>query len=368
MKRTIQRLLGIAALAVAAIGGSFVAATTAQAQTVPTCTYYHNGTAYPSVTAPTGPTYFAVCVPNVVAARRDEAFNAISLLPRKTQSANPNEVRDVLQLAQVNYFYFADRAAGNAWFSSNNYPAIFQDPSGRCGNTVGSPLSGLITVAIYDRCTYANNVQGNNTSLKRTTLHESGHAFALAIAKNAGNIANSPDASTGWKALMTDGINKLTPAGWIAPWSDANRASYLCNNVFGNYAPSALELDLGSTSNPVCSGGNPVDPTFAKNPRQLAEDKAPYFVRNNNGVPTNNSNKEIWAELFTIRHDTAGSPAMFLQLTDSMLGYGSYTSSTANFQCLKLVMQFYYTDVVPPTSADLTARGCPANPGSFVTH
>jgi hypothetical protein len=229
-------------------------------------------------------------------------------------------------------------------------------------------LNGKIAVVIYDKCTLASG-QITNPSLRRTTLHETGHGFALAIAKNAGNISNSPDTSTGWLTLMTNGINKLTPPQWTnGTWSIANKNSYLCTNVFGNYAPSALELDFGSTPGAVCVGGTAVDQTFAKTPRQLTEDKAPYFVKNSSGTPINGSNKELWAQLFAIRHDPSGSVANFLQLTDSILGYGSYTSSTANFQCLKLVMQFYYTDVAPPTSADLTARGCPASPGSFVTH
>lgn len=367
MKRTISKLLSIAALAFAGMSVSLLATAPAQAQSVPTCTYYYNGNDYPSVPPPATVSNYATCVPNATQARKDEIFNAIHLLPYK-QANGPNLVRDHLKAANVTYFYFQNRAAANAWFTSKGYPNIFQDPSGRCGNTVGSPISGLITVVIYEQCTYANNVLETNQSLRRTTLHESGHAWALSMAKIAGNISNSVDLSTGWKALMTDGINKLTPGNWTnGNWGSANKTSYLCQSVFRNAVPSNLERDLQATAGAVCVNGNPVDTTFSKTPRQLAEQKAPYFVKNTNGVPVDPSNREIWAELFVIRHDTSNSPATFLQLTDNILGYQSYSDPGANFQCLKVVMQNFYQYGVAPSVAQLSTYSCP-NPGSFVTH
>lgn len=367
MKKTISKLLSIAALAFAGMGASLLATAPAQAQSVPTCTYYYNGNDYPSVPPPATVSYYATCVPNATQARKDEIFAAIHLLPYK-QANGPNRVRDHLQAAKVTYYYFQNRAAANAWFSSHGYPNIFQDPSGRCGNTVASPISGLITVAIYDQCTYANNVLETNQSLRRTTLHESGHAWALSMAKIAGNISNSVDLSTGWKALMTHGINKLTPGNWTnGNWGSANKASYLCQSVFRNAVPSNLERDLQATAGAVCVNGNPVDTTFSKTPRQLAEQKAPYFVKNTNGVPIDPSNREIWAELFVIRHDGASSPATFLQLTDNILGFQAYKDPGANFQCLKVVMQNFYQYGVAPTVPELSTYSCP-NPGSFVTH
>lgn len=367
MKRTISKLLGIAALAIVSTAASFALVPAANAQTAPTCTPNNTTSTYPRLNGK-----FQECVPNMVTSRRDEIVNAITQLPAKLQPADPNKVRDSLQQAGITYFYFYDRAAANLWFNAHGYPSIYQDSSARCGNTVGSPTSGIITVAIYDRCTVANNGQFSNPNLRRTTIHETGHAFSLSISKNAGAISNAPDLSTGWKALMTDGINKLTPPQWTnGTWGQSNKDNYLCVTIFGNVAPSALELDFGATSNPVCSGNPlvPIDGNGAKTPRQITEEKLPYFVRNTSGTPTGGSNKELWAELFLIKIDsTAPTQTSFLKLTDQVLGKGSWTSNTANFQCSKLVVQFYVETLAPPSSSDLTLRGCPGTPGSFVTH
>jgi hypothetical protein len=359
MKRTISKMLGITALAIAGIAGSFIAATPAQA--VPTCTPYFSGTQYPSGSPNS---YMAVCVPNVVAARRDEIFNAVTQLPKKSNVANPNLVRDHLQQAEVVYFYFADRAAANDYFLHTN-GIMHEDTTARCGSTRASTSTLRITVAIYDKCTLTGNVQMTNPNLRRTTLHETGHAFALALGKNAGNIANGPDRSTGWKLLFSNGVNKLTPPQWTSPWNQGNRDNYLCVTVFQNTPPSALELDLGATSNPVCSGNPivPIDGNGQKTPRQITEEKLPYFVGNSGGssaFPVNNTNLDLWAQLFVIRHDsTAPTQTGFLKLTDQVLGKGSWIDSTANFQCAKVAMQYYYTTGAPPTISQLTSRMCP---------
>jgi hypothetical protein len=369
MKRTFKQMLGLAAFAVTTIISSFGVMAPAQAQTAPTCSNYFNGNEYPSVPMGVPNSKYLTCVPGATQARKDEIFTAVNLLPRKTSAANSNRVRDDLQQAGVTYYYFQDRAAANLWFTAHGFPSIYQTTTARCGNTVGSPTSGIITVSIFEKCTYATGVDPNpNPSLRRTTLHESGHAYAVAHAKIAGNISNSVDRSAGWKALMTNGINKLTPPQWTAgTWSSAAKASYLCQQVFLNAVPSNLERDLASTAGAVCVNGNPVDPSFAKTPRQLAEEKAPYFLKNTNGAPINNSNVELWAELFAIRHDTSASPATFLQLTDNILGYKAYNVSTGNLQCAKVVMHYFYTTNAPPSEANLATYNCPKTPGSFVT-
>jgi hypothetical protein len=71
--------------------------------------------------------------------------------------------------------------------------------------------------------------------------------------------------------------------------------------------------------------------------------------------------------LFVIRHDsTAPTQTNFLKLTDQVLGFGNgWNDTTANFHCAKVVMQYYYTTLKPPSSAVLSAQSCNANPGSF---
>ena len=358
-------MLGIAALAIAGIAGSFIA-TPAQAQ-VPTCTPYFNGTQYPSGSPNT---YMAVCVPSVVTARRDEIFNAVTLLPRKVNIANHNLARDDLKQAEVVYYYFVDRAAANTYFlNTPGFGSDFVNSTARCGSTRASQVSPFrIAVAIFDKCTLAGNVQMSNPNLRRTTIHESGHAYALARAKISGAITNGVDVSTSWKLLMTDGIVNLTPPQWTnGTWNQGQKNNYLCVTVFKNTPPSALELDLGATSNPVCSGNPlvPIDGNGLKTPRQITEEKMPYFVQNvnANGTPINGSNLELWAELFTIRHDTtAPTQTGFLKLTDQVLGFGSWNTSTANFRCAKMAMQYYYTTGLPPTPSQLQFQNCPAVP------
>lgn len=366
MKRTISKLLGLAALAIAGLAGF-----SAPAHATGTCTYYNDLQGiYPSKPVTTGSTttYFAICLNGTVnTTRRDEIVNAIKQLPRKTQQANPDQVRDSLEKASLTYFYFDDRASGNAWLSTHGYPSIYQDSGGRCGHTVGGP-SGLIISLIYDRCTLAGNVGMNNPNLRRTTLHETGHALALTIAKNAGNVSNGPDISAGWKQLVKEDIPKLTPPQWFNVWNQPQRENYLCVNVFKTTPPSALELDFGATSNPVCSGNPvaPIDGNEQRTPTEITQLKLPYFVAVDLlGNPT--SNVELWAQLFVIRHDsTAPTQTGFLKLTDQVLGFGNgWNDTTANFHCAKVVMQYYYTTLKPPSSAVLSAQSCNANPGSF---
>lgn len=299
-------------------------------------------------------------------------MTAVKQLPHRLQTSDPAQTRDSLELGNVSYYYFDDRDAANAQLLLFG---VVGDPNARCGETKfvpaapGAPLASIV-VAVFDKCTIGG-VKVSNPNLRRTTLHETGHAFALSIAKNAGSTLNSPDKSAGWIAIMKDGTNKLTPVHWTdGVWSQQTKNNYLCNTVFLTIPPSALELDLGSTSNPVCSGNPavPIDGNDLKTPLQITHDKTPYFTASDSsGNPTNNTNQELWAELFLIRADTsAPGQTSFLKLTDQILGYGNgWTDQTANFHCAKVVMQYFYTTLKAPTSAQLTAQSCPANPGSF---
>lgn len=365
MKRHIQRLLGVTAISLATFGFSSLST---PANAAPTCVTYSDGqNIYPAQNQPSN---FAICLTGTVDPnRRDAIVNAVKQLPHKVLPTDQAQPRDSLQTANVSYLYFDDRASANAWFQAKNYPSIFQDSSGRCGNTVGSP-TGIITSVIYDKCTFAGNVQISNPNLRRTTLHETGHAFAIAIAKNTGlaNILNGPDVSPGWKQIVKEDIPKLTPPQWFNVWNQPQRENYLCAAVFQTIPPSALELDLGATPDSVCSGNPavPIDGNGQRTPTEIAELKLPYFVAVDLlGNPT--SNKELWAELFLIRADTS-APAQtnFLKLTDQVLGYGNgWTDTTANFHCAKVVMQYFYTTLKPPSSQVLSAQTCNANPGSF---
>jgi len=365
MKSKLRNFAGTLVLAIAGFFGVALFAAPAHA----TCTPYTDGQGiYPTGT----PTYFAICLSGTVDPnRRDSIVTPVKQLPHIVLPSDPPGVRDSLQKGNVSYYYFDDRDAANLQLAAFG---VVGNPTARCGETkfipaTGSSLSSIV-VAVFDKCTIGG-VKVPNPNLRRTTIHETGHALAISIAKNAGNSLNSPDKSPGWIAVVKDGTNKLTPVHWTdGVWNQQNKNNYLCNSVFLTIAPSALELDLGSTVHSVCSGNPvaPIDGNGQKTPLQITHDKTPYFTASDgSGNPINNSNQELWAELFTIAYDsTAPGQTNFLQLTDQILGFGNgWADATGNFHCAKVVMEYFFVGLKPPTPAQLTAQGCASNPGNF---
>ncbi|GEM_PF-4943265 len=365
MKRTISKLLGIAALAIAGIAGTALLPATAQAQTA-TCVDYNGNGVYPGTLS--GSSRFKVCFPvaqPVDTARRNDIFNAIQLLPRKTSSATIPEVRDVLQNAVVTYHYVYDRDYWNL-YAGATLGSAFQDATARCGVTRTNTLNGVITVAIFEVCQLTNGNRFINPELVRTTFHETGHALGFAIGKQyKGGTGNGPDRSAAWVSLMMYDLSKLTPTDWSNPanWDAFRKSNYLCG-IFGNILSSNLEVNLGATpQTEVCNASLVLNSAFLnKTPRQIYEQKLPYFVGNNGTAPNTGTNLDLWAQEFTIRHNSIDQTQVnFLKQTDKALGYGSYIDSTAAFRCTKIAMQYFYTDphLNPPASA-FTGTGCPA--------
>lgn len=368
MKRTLSKLLGIAALAIAGIAGSFIATSPAQAQAV-TCIDYTGNGVYP-----TSGNFF-ICFPAaapVDPARRNAIINTVQGLPRRTGTTAPLLVRDVLKAANHKYHYFLDRTSYNTYIA-NTAPyssAInkFQDLTARCGTTRADAATGIEITAIFEFCTVAGGTY-QNPELERATLHESGHAYAISHAKIIkGNIAQPIDVGSGWKTLMQHDIVNLTPSNWAAK-SASQKAAYICG-IFGNIPLSVLEVDfLGTPTGPVCNASGVLDSAYVgMTPRQVYESKFPYFVKNTaaTGAPINGSNLELFAQLFVIRHASIDPTQMdFLKQTDQALGYGSYNTAGAAFRCTKIAMQaFYLTPATAPSSTLLLNAMCP-NPSSY---
>ncbi|MBZ0186298.1 MAG: hypothetical protein K8F91_08630, partial [Candidatus Obscuribacterales bacterium] len=129
-----------------------------------------------------------------------------------------------------------------------------------------------------------------------------------------------------------------------------------------NLAPSSLEVDLGASAGAVCeSGGSGLQIKTAyqgMNPTAIVKQKGPYFFN----PAAANEFSELWAQEFAIKSG-AQNPTNFLQMTNRIITTNS--SPVPDFRCTRLVMQTYWDFLRPPTSNELTAQGCPANPGSF---
>lgn len=364
MKRTISKMLGIAALAIAGIGGSFIATTPAHAQVPPpaTCINYAGNGVYPGAN-----NKFKLCFPStqpIDTQRRNDIFNAIQALPRKTSTATIPEVRDVLQNASVVYHYAYDRNYWNQYVTDQGLSTQLQDPGGRCGVT-RSTATGTIVVAIYEVCQLSNGNRFINPELVRTTYHESGHALGFAIGKQyRGGTGNGPDKSAAWISLMMYDLSVITPSDWNTnptKWTAFQKSNFICG-IFNSIPLSSLELDLGGTPQlEVCNSSLALNSAFLNlTPRQIFEQKLPYFVGNNGTAPNTDTNLELWAELFNIRHNgTDPTQVNFLKQTDQALGKGAYNDSNAVFRCTKIAMQYFYIDPHqnPPASAFV---GCPA--------
>lgn len=368
MKRTFKSLLGFAALAVALLGSNLVAPK-AQAAEIAPCVQYNGNAVYPGSLGANS--FFKVCFPTgqiVNTARRNEIFNAIQALPRKNANETILNLRDILQVRGVTYLYFYDRNSYNAWVQLA-YPGqpTFVDNTARCGTTHTNSNGSIMIAAIFEICEYSPTNRVQNPNLVRTTFHETGHALDFAIAETYGtNATNNYGRSTAWKALMKYDLEQLTPAGWTDPaqYDAFRKANFICG-IFQSIPLSPLEIAfMGTPSGAVCDASGNLGSFYTnQNPRQIFEEKFPYFVANTNGLATDQSAGDLWAQLFVIRHDTIGSGqgAFFLKQTDQAIGKGSYIVTTATFRCTKIAMHYFYINPyqTPPLSA-WVGTSCPA--------
>jgi hypothetical protein len=386
MKRTISKMLGIAALAIAGIAGSLIVATPAHAA-VPTCTLYTGSSAFPA------PTNFYICFTPYDSNRMNTVLGAWANLPKKTAGQTVDKWRDVLQSQGAKLYYFKNRTEANDYFNRPNIPIIDPNPyagagdgvfssnSARCGQTgytSGRDLLGnniqTIATAVYDNCTLATG-QILNPQLVRTAGHEGAHAYDFALWSKHASNRNHKLSEFGFQEMLTYDLAHLNPSNTTnvhLNWptmTTAEKNNYIClyfsSNTVGTMPSSALEQDLGSTAPSVCSGGVPVAPylwtgtgvgTGGKSPSQIAAEKIPYFL----------SSGEAWAEIFNNRQGgiADGQGPNFLRLTDHILGWGT-SSPTRNFNCTRLIADKYVVNGVPPTSAEFTAAGCPVPTGAL---
>ena len=370
MKLTLKSLLAVAALAFAGIG---CALTASPAHAVVTCTAA-TGTQYPYVGAD-GNSYARLCF-NDTSNRRAEVFNSVKGLP--------GIPKQKLEAAKTIFFFFNTRADAIEYFNGtlpyNLFPintGKFADSKTRCGNTgffLDQTFGQVYNVSmVYNYCTL-DQTPGVapapllNPALKRTTIHEAGHAFDNALAAVNSSVS-VPSKRSGFLNLFEGDKQVLTPANWsqavgsTPKMTQTQRYNYMCN-LFSTPSPSALERDFGATLN-----GGPVPPAVAtgrvcetvslpfpyyqtKTPTEAATEKLPYWM---------SDSRELWAEAFLITLEGSQTVPTFLPMVDRVIGMNQ--SPTRSFNCTRRVVQEYITTGLPPSAATLALIGCPQNPG-----
>lgn len=384
-------MLGIAALAIAGIAGSFIATPAYAVTTTISCSpYLPNTNSYPrdqaghaqlctrkvvngSVTTNTTPT----------TARANTLFGAISGA-YAVNKVLPAGVKSRLEAKNVKYFFFNNRADGDQYFAGVapysggaggviNPPRAFVGAGGHCGNTgYGYTLLGTlhIAVAIYDNCSLTGTTEIVNPALEKTILHETGHAFddTFSSAISQASVASK---SLAFDQLRLSDLNALTtPKPGIPPavWSGMNAAArdkHVCT-LFApnNNKPSQLEQVLGASllggpQGQVCAVGSPngtrydrwkdlsVPPVLTNDftPAQIVDNKMPYFVQNN---------QELFAELFVTEiYGSYGTPN-FLKFTDDVLTNNAIATATPGytraFDCTRKVVTIFTTTLAKPTA------------------
>jgi hypothetical protein len=375
-----SKLLGLAAMALTAIGFASLS-TPARADTITCAQYGTNFATYPT----DGKNSHAYLCTNVTqsltptVARANTLFGAVS--SGYQSHGFPTNVRSTLQSANVKYFFFNSRSDADTYFKNtapyNSLPIqVTQFVGGkllgggtRCGITgYGYDASNnkVIAIAVYDNCSYDNNLQPHQTvvnpSLERTVLHESGHAFDFTYG-TVGSPSNVPSARQGFKNFADGDVQNLTPANWTS-MTGAQRNLWVCNLFPNPYQPSLLELDLGASQvgGPqfqVCGSGNqryvpyvasPPNPANDELPANIAQEKFPYFTKQGT-----NYYQELWAELFVNQAFLNGSPPAFLQMTDHTLQ--NDTVSPHAFNCTRGDLNSYINTLAPPASVS----GCTIN-------
>jgi|JI6StandDraft_1071083.scaffolds.fasta_scaffold05610_7 hypothetical protein len=391
MKRTISKMLGIAALAIAGIAGSLIATPAYAVTTTISCSpYLPNTNSYPRDQAG----HAQLCTRTVVnggvttnttptTARANTLFGAVSGA-YAVNKVLPAGVKSRLETKNVKYFFFNNRADGEQYFAGVapysggvggviNPPRAFVGAGGHCGNTgYGYTILGTlyIAVAIYDNCTLTGTTQIVNPALEKTILHETGHAFDDTFS-SFGDQATVASKSAAFDQLRFSDLNALTtPKPGVTPavWSGMNLAArdkHVCT-LFApnNNKPSALELALGSTTvggpqGQVCAVGSPNgtryqfwkaigNPPNMNNdftPAQIVDNKLKYFVQNN---------QELFAELFVTEiYGSYGTPN-FLKFTDDVLTNNAIATATPGytraFDCTRKVVTIFTTTLAKPTA------------------
>lgn len=283
----------------------------------------------------------------------------------------PANVKTKLKAENVKFYFFNNRDEANDYWNSTQ-PGFTNAISLTlpCGNTARNSSTGAIVVSIYDNCDYTQNTSPvsyvQNPNLRRTSFHEAGKAFGIALAPTDPTYQKA-----GFVTLFTSDKTALTPPNWSAAsggnpaMTQAQRYSYVCN-MFSISALSALEKEYGAITAGAANGAvcdtvstpNIFYQPIAKTPTVIAGDKLPLFMT---------SSMELWAEVFVVVIDSATSPSSYLPMNDRVIGLNQ--SPTRSFNCTRGVVQAYVNTLLPPPATgaagtgSLQSLGCNQTPG-----
>lgn len=386
MKRTVSKMLGIAALAITAMASSLVVSKPAQAATVITCAEEGlNSVTYPkdgngvvgqthafvckNTTTPAGGGTPVVTVPPT--SRVNTLYGAMT--SGYGSYPFPAQVRTQLKNANVKYYFFNNRADADQYFAgiapyntftttgtSHSFRGANISPATggtRCGNT-GYGWSGgvrYIAVAIYNNCYYDNALVPSkviaNPSLEKTILHETGHAFDFTFTSNANQGSNLSNRA-GFMDLANKDKAALTPSAWSG-WTNIEKDTYVCRLFLPNQGPSELERDFGAgmdggPNGEVCNSSSPsvrYAYFIGLTPVQILNGKLSYFV---------NNRQELFAETFVTVNFSTNGPAAFLQFTDNVLNNDLIinvpTGQPRAFNCVRNIISTYSVSLLPPSA------------------
>lgn len=329
----------------------------AQAQ-VPTCTDYRAVNPAANQEYPNDGHYF-VCF-NAT----NQAAEQIRLPVRGLKNGSAN-VWNTLLAQNVQYAFFADRAAAVAWLNANPAytPMAASASTSRCAST-GFSQGGTkpILVAVFSTCSFNNAGTGTpplpatvlNPNLRDVTLHETGHAFDYAIGKSQG-LAFGPSTSKAFKKMVgtrvgIDQVNTgpLERSDMVSvDLGDQTHGAPSKCGMFGSLAPTQLERDLGYNTlqnSAVCTGSTVNPPFVGALNSQIAKDQFPYFVN-----PPSFWYQDVWAQQFAAK--TAGQTQPYI--------LPNFDKMSGSLRCARLSMTYYYDFLLPLPANVQQANNCP---------
>ena len=280
MKRTISKMLGIAALAIAGIAGSLIAATPAKAQANPPWTpFSENGVNCSILTGHTkwpGNGNLFYCGP---VSQLNDGLNVANKLELEPVATN-----SVLASRPVIIFIFPNWAT-YAQFTGNPLdPGI--SPANTLGYSSYGPAATSRVTVLVQNLTTSTGTRDVRAGLLGTAQHEIGHHLDTMLNPPTGQVYNS-DVKT------SSGINTIYYSKLV---KDINFLNGLrtCIDVF-------WQDKINNNTTPVCTGGQggTLIPSLAgKSNWVVMQQLYPYYFTQEITAPYNW--KELWAEPYSV--------------------------------------------------------------------
>lgn len=281
MKRTLSNLLGISALAIAGIVGSFIAATPAQAQANPPWTpFSQNGVNCSILTGHTkwpGNGNLFYCGP---VNRLNDGLaiaNKLELEPTATNSVLANK--------PVVLFVFANWAT-YAQFSGVPLPSGINPAQTLGYSNFGPTVTGYPVSVVVQNLTTSTGSRDVTVALLGTMQHEVGHQLDYLLNPPTGQVHNS-------QVKTSSGVNTIFYSKLVKDITYLNGLRP-CVDVF-------WQDKINNNTTPVCTGGQggTLIPSLAgKSNWVVMQTLYPYYFTQDITTPYNWT--EFWAETYSV--------------------------------------------------------------------